>query len=138
VGRILAIDFGLKRTGLAVTDPERLIATALETVETAGLYAYLEKYIGENDVDEIVVGEPRRWDNSPSGPVAETERMIAKIRAGFGLPVARADERFTSVLAARAIAQSGVKRSKRRDKGLVDRVSAVLILQSYLDRRKEA
>ena len=134
MSRILAIDFGLKRTGLAVTDPEQLIASGLATVETHSLLAFLSTYLQDHEVEKIVVGEPKRMNNTASGPVNEIAAMIKKLRAAFGLEIVRMDERFTSKIAARSLIESGVKKSERRNKGLLDTVSAILILQSYLEQ----
>ena len=136
MGRILAIDFGLKRTGLAVTDPGQRIATALTTVATHTLIGFLTKYIGENEVDKIVVGEPRHMNNTASGPVKDINLLLKKLQAGFNIPVFRMDERFTSLIAARSLIESGVKKSDRRNKALVDQVSAVLILQSFMEQQQ--
>lgn len=133
MGRILAIDYGTKRTGVAVSDPLRIIAGGLETVPTAQLMPWLEKYLGENDVDIIVMGKPLQMDGSPSQTLPAIEKMAEKLRRRFpGKKVDLWDERFTSVLAQRAIIESGVPKMKRRDKGLVDKVSATIILQGYM------
>lgn len=133
MGRILAIDYGTKRTGVAVSDPLRIIAGGLETVPTAQLMPWLEKYLGENDVDIIVMGKPLQMDGSPSQTLPAIEKMAERLRRRFpGKKVDLWDERFTSVLAQRAIIESGVPKMKRRDKGLVDKVSATIILQGYM------
>lgn len=133
MGRILAIDYGTKRTGVAVSDPLRIIAGGLETVPTAQLMPWLEKYLGENDVDIIVMGKPLQMDGSPSQTLPAIEKMAEKLRRRFpDKKVDLWDERFTSVLAQRAIIESGVPKMKRRDKGLVDKVSATIILQGYM------
>lgn len=134
MGRILALDYGTKRTGVAVSDPMQVIANALETVPTASLKEWLKKYIAANDVSIIVVGMPRRMDGTPSETFAGIEPLVAWMRKEFpGKEVVLHDERFTSVLAQRAIIDGGVKKMARRDKALVDRVSATIILQGYME-----
>lgn len=136
MGRILALDYGTKRTGIAVSDPMQIIANALDTVETARLKEYLKKYIAENPVDTIVVGKPSRMDGTPSESFAHIEPFVRWLRGEFaGIPVELYDERFTSVLAHRAMIDGGVKKMGRRDKALVDRISATIILQSYMESR---
>lgn len=137
MGRILALDYGRKRTGVAVTDPLQLIATGLDTVATHGLEAFLAKYLSENQVDAIVVGMPRQADGSPSESYTYIKPFVARLRKTYPeMPVEMHDERYTSVLAQRAIREGGVKKSGRRDKALVDRVSAVIILQSWMEQRE--
>lgn len=134
MGRILAIDYGRKRVGLAVTDELRMIATPLGTVRTVDLIDSLKKYLSENVVDLFVVGEPRDMKNLPSESEACIKPFIAVLKKEFpGKEVVRFDERFTSVIATRAIRDAGLKKKDRQDKALVDTVSAVLILQSYLE-----
>lgn len=130
----MALDYGTKRTGIAVSDPMRIIANALETVPTASLKAWLGKYIAANDVDIIVVGMPCRMDGSPSESFAGIGPLVEWLKKEFpAKEVALYDERFTSVLAQRAIIDGGVKKMARRDKALVDRVSATIILQGYME-----
>jgi putative holliday junction resolvase len=134
MGRILAIDYGRKRVGLAVTDELRMIATPLGTVHAAGLLAYLKKYIAANGADLFVVGEPKDMRNRPSESEAYIKPFIAQLGKEFpGIGVVRFDERFTSLMATRAIREAGLKKKDRQDKALVDSVSAVIILQSYLE-----
>lgn len=131
--RILAIDYGTKRVGLAVTDPSRIIATALDTVLNKDLTAYLKKYHAKEGIERFVVGEPRNMDNTPSEIAPEIERFIVHLHQSFpGIPVDRIDERFTSKMAQRAIIDSGLRKQARRDKALVDQTSAVLILQAWM------
>lgn len=134
MGRILAIDYGRKRVGLAVTDELRMIATPIGTVHSAEVLGYLKSYLADHPVDIFVVGEPRDMKNQPS----ESERFIVPfirhLQKEFpSTEVVRFDERFTSQMAARAIREAGMKKKDRQDKALVDTVSAVLILQSYLE-----
>jgi len=134
MGRILAIDYGLRRTGLAVSDPLRIIAGALDTVPTHELMDYLKKYVQGNGVDTIVVGMPRQMSGEMSESWAQIEPFIGKLKKEFsGIKIDTADERFTSRLAFRAMLDGGVKKEKRRDKGLVDRISATIILQGYME-----
>ena len=135
MGRIVAIDYGHKRSGIAVTDELRIIATGLEAVPTAGLLDFLKRYVASNTVDCFVIGEPRQMDNTPSESVRFIDPFIRKLRSAFpSIPVERVDERFTSMIATRAIRDSGVRKKTRQDKSLVDLVSATLILQSYLEQ----
>ena len=137
MGRIIAIDFGLKRTGIAVTDPERIIARALQTVPTHEALAFLKKYCSEEKVDCIVVGMPRKTDGSDSEISPNVKKFIAELKKNIaGMEVKEEDERFTSVIAQRSLIYSGVKKMKRRDKSLVDMTSAAILLQGYLERIK--
>ena len=137
MGRILAIDYGTKRTGIAVTDPLRIIAGGVETVPTHTLIEWLTKYFAAEDVDIIVVGKPLRMDGSPSETAAQIEPLMERLRAKFpGKEVAGWDERFTSRLAQRAIIEGGVPKMARRDKAMVDRVSAAIILDGYMNSRE--
>lgn len=133
MGRILAIDYGLKRTGLAVSDPLRIIAGALDTVPTARLAEYLRQYIASNDVSTIVVGKPKQMNGDMSDSWRAIEPFVERLRREFPkIEVALYDERFTSVLAHRTMLESGIGRMARRDKALVDRISATIILQDYM------
>ena len=137
MGRILAIDYGQKRTGIAVTDELQLIATGLTTVQTHVLIDFLKDYVMKNKVDCFVVGEPRQMNNTPSQSSVYTEPFVKKLALTFpGIPVERMDERFTSLMATRAIRESGVNRKTRQDKALIDTVSATIILQSFMETRK--
>ncbi|NLN94623.1 MAG: Holliday junction resolvase RuvX [Bacteroidales bacterium] len=138
MGRILAIDYGRKRTGIAVSDPLQIISTALQTVETHTLIPFLKDYISRETVDCIVVGEPRQMNNQPSESVIYIEPFIRQLKKEFPeIPVERVDERFTSKIASRAIQQSGLKKKDRRDKSLIDSVSAVILLQSWFEKNKK-
>ena len=133
MGRIIAIDYGTKRTGLAVTDPLRIIANALETVETKGLEKWLADYFTKNDVDIIVLGKPSQMNGQPSETMRFIEPLAARLRRAYpDKEVVLYDERFTSVLAQRTIRESGIGKMARRDKSLVDKVSAAIILQDYM------
>ncbi|WP_295992487.1 Holliday junction resolvase RuvX [uncultured Alistipes sp.] len=134
MGRILAIDYGTKRTGIAVSDPLRIIAGALETVETKGLERWLAAYFAREEVSTVVVGKPVRMNGEPSETWRFVEPLVARLRRAWpDKEVVLYDERFTSVLAHRAMLQSGIGRMARRDKALVDRISATIILQGYME-----
>ena len=133
MGRILAIDYGLKRTGLAVSDPLRIIAGALDTVATHTLMDYLKQYLSKNDVSTIVVGQPKQPNGALSDSWRAIEPFVNRLRKEFPqVEVVLYDERFTSVLAHRTMLESGIGRMARRDKALVDRISATIILQDYM------
>ena len=133
MGRILAIDYGTRRTGLAVTDPLRIIAGALATVETKQLEKYLADYFSKNDVDIIVMGKPSQMNGQPSETMRYIEPLAGRLRHAYpDKQVVLYDERFTSVLAHRTMLESGIGRMARRDKALVDRISATIILQDYM------
>lgn len=133
MGRVLALDYGTKRTGIAVSDPLRIIATALDTVRTHELMAYLKKYLSENIVDIIVMGMPTQMNGTPSQSFAQIKPFFERLKKEFpSTEIVYHDERFTSVLAQRAILEAGARKTQRQDKALVDRVSATIILQSYL------
>lgn len=134
MGRILAIDYGTRRTGLAVSDPLRIIAGALATVETKQLERYLADYFAKNDVDIIVLGKPTQMNGSPSQTMRYIEPLAGRLRHAYpDKEVVLYDERFTSVLAHRTMLESGIGLRARRDKALVDRISATIILQSYME-----
>lgn len=133
--RVLAIDYGSKRVGLAVTDPLQIIATGLATVHSTEVISFLEKYCREEEVEKFVVGEPKKLDNTPSQSAEMIDNFVTHLHRKFPeIPVERIDERFTSVIAKQAILASGKKKKSRQDKSLVDTVSATLILQTYLER----
>ena len=136
MGRVLAIDHGRKRTGLAVTDPLRIIASALDTVPTAEVLAYLNAYLAREEVDGFVVGLPMGLDGRPTDATAGVEAFLKQLRKAFpGKWVETVDERFTSSLAKQAVLQSGIGRKARRDKAQLDRISATIILQDWLTRK---
>ena len=137
MGRILAIDYGTKRTGIAVSDPLRIIAGGLETVATKELERWLAQYFAANDVSTIVVGNPVRMDGAPSETWKYVEPLAARLRKSYpDKEVVFHDERFTSVMAHRTMLESGIGRMARRDKALVDKISATIILQSYMEFNK--
>lgn len=134
MGRFLAIDMGRKRCGIAVTDPARIIANPLETVETPRLPEYVADYCRREPVDRIVVGRPLDMKGEPSGSTRYILPTLGRLRKALpeGMEIVWADERFTSVLAHRAMIDGGMKRMQRRDKSVVDRISAAIILNDYL------
>ncbi len=130
----MAIDYGRVRTGLAVTDPLRIIATALATVDTPTLPSFLKEYCEREEVDIFVVGDAKRMDGSPSESSALIEPFVTELRRLFpDKEVTRIDERFTSKMAFQSMIDSGLKKKDRRDKGMIDRVAATIILQSYMN-----
>lgn len=140
MARILSIDYGKKRTGLAVTDPLQIIAGGLVTVSTSELFDFLNGYVSKEPVERIVIGEPKQPDGSPSENMARVAQFVNRWKkARPDIPIEFYDERFTSVLAHRAMIDGGLGKKKRQDKALVDEVSATIILQSYLEsvRRKQ-
>jgi len=137
MGRILAIDYGLKRTGIAVTDPLRIIATPLETVLTAQLFSFLSLYTQKENVDEFVVGMPKTLKNEDSEIVPFIKKFVEHLKVKFPQkPVHLADERFTSSMAMKAMISGGMKKKDRQIKGNVDKISATIILQSFIDAVK--
>ncbi|HLZ17518.1 MAG TPA: Holliday junction resolvase RuvX [Cyclobacteriaceae bacterium] len=136
MGRILAIDYGLQRTGLAVTDPLQIIASALDTVETSSLLGFLKNYFQKETVDEIVIGMPKRLNNEDSDTAATVRKFIEVFKKNYpAMKLTEADERFTSALARQAMVSGGMKKKDRQVKGNVDKISATLILQSYLQTK---
>lgn len=136
--RILSIDYGKKRTGLAVTDPLQIIANGLKTVETKDLFDFLSQYVQKEEVERIVVGKPMQPNGQPSENLARVENFVNRWRkAQPSIPIEYYDERFTSVLAHRAMIDGGVRKKERREnKGLVDEISATIILQDYMNSKK--
>lgn len=135
MGRILSIDYGKKRTGLAVTDPLQIIAGGLSTIETKDLFDFLSAYVVREGVERIVIGKPTQPNGQPSENLVRVENFVNRWRKACPeVPIEYYDERFTSVLAHRAILEGGVKKKTRREnKGLVDEVSATIILQDYMN-----
>ena len=133
----MAIDYGTKRTGLAVTDPLQIIANGLDTVPTSTIFDYLTDYLSKEEVETIVVGEPMHLDGNPAQIAPLVVGFVRKLKKLFpDLEVVTHDERFTSEEAKKIILMSGAKKKKRQDKALVDKVSAILILQDYLETRR--
>ena len=137
--RIIGIDYGRARVGVAVSDPLGIFASPLETVPATKIIDYLQKYAASETVVRFVVGWPLNLNGAPAEAAADVEQFLKRLRKAFPeVPVELEDERFTSVLAHRAMIDGGVKKMDRRDKAAVDKVSAALILQTYLDRDKQA
>jgi putative Holliday junction resolvase len=138
LGRIVAIDYGTKRCGLAVTDPGQMIASPLETVLSHELMNYLKTYFEKEEVELLVVGHPRQMDHSESESMKQIRFFVGAFKKRFKkIPVEWMDERFTSRLAMDAMIAGGMKKSDRQVKGNVDRVSAAIILQSFLEKRNK-
>ena len=134
MGRLLAIDFGIKRTGIAVTDELKLIASGLTTVFTKELLHFLKDYTQKECVDLIIIGEPKRMNNLSSESELLIQNFIKKLKLAIPqIPIERYDERFTSKMAFKAMIDGGVKKQKRKNKALIDEISATLILQGYMD-----
>ena len=137
MGRIIAIDYGSKRTGLAVTDALKLIAGGLVTLSGEQIIPFLKEYIQKEDVELFLLGEPRQMDYQPSENMYRVEKFKEKLQEAIPqIEIKMVDERFTSVLAHRAMLAGGLKKKKRRDKALVDELSAIIMLQSYLESTK--
>lgn len=137
MGRIVAIDYGRKRVGVAVTDPLKMIANGLTTVHPEKILTFLTDYTQKEEVDTIVVGYPKQMDNQNSEAIQYIKPFLKKLRKQFPeITVEKEDERFTSKMAQQAMIDGGMKKKQRRDKENVDRVSATIILQSYLERKK--
>lgn len=135
--RILAIDYGLKRTGIAVTDELQLIASGLTTVPSGEAIAFLKKYFAKEKVAEVLVGEPKQMNGLPSESAPLIEAFVATFTAEFpNMPLVRVDERFTSKMAFNSMLAGGLKKKQRQDKGLIDEISATIMLQDYLLQKK--
>lgn len=136
MGRILAIDYGEKRCGIAVTDSLKMIANALQTVDTKELLTFLKNYFQKEAVEIVVVGEPKRMSNEPSSITPKIEKFISDFKKLYPeIKVERVDERFTSKMAFQTMIDSGLKKKDRQNKALVDTISATIILQSYLESK---
>ena len=137
MARILSIDYGKKRTGLAVTDPLQIIAGGLATVSTSELFEWLQAYLAKEQVERIIIGEPRQPNGQPSENLARVQQFVNRWRKAVpNVPIEYYDERFTSVLAHQAMLDVGLKKKARQDKALVDEISATIILEDYLRSRK--
>jgi putative Holliday junction resolvase len=138
VNRLIGIDYGKKRTGVAMSDPLMMFASPVETVQTAKIIDYLKKLSLDETIVRFVVGYPMNMDNKPSEAAADVDVFLKLLRKNFpDIPVTLEDERFTSVLAHRSLIDGGVKKMARRDKTAVDKVSAALILQTFMDRKTD-
>jgi putative Holliday junction resolvase len=131
--RIISIDYGLKRTGLAVTDPLQIIATGLTTVESRQLIPYLKDYFAREVVELIIIGEPKNLDDSDTHATPLVKKIIVELQKNFpAIPIKKVDERFTSKMARDAMLEMGLKKMQRRNKSLVDEIAATILLQEYL------
>ncbi|MEI6821562.1 MAG: Holliday junction resolvase RuvX [Bacteroidota bacterium] len=136
MGRILAIDYGQKRVGIAVTDELQLIANSLTTVHSKDILSFLKEYIKKEKVDCFVVGEPKQMNNQASESVKYINPFINQLKKEFpNMPIERCDERFTSKIATQTILMSGLKKKDRQDKSLIDSISATIILQTYMETK---
>jgi putative Holliday junction resolvase len=134
MGRIMAIDYGTKRVGIAVTDPSRIIATGLKTVHSKDIIPFLKEYFSKEQVDFLVLGKPKKLDNTPSEAAVHVEGFLKLLRKNFpDLKVERVDERFTSKMAFQTMIDSGLKKKARQNKALVDEISATILLQSFME-----
>jgi putative holliday junction resolvase len=135
MARIMAIDYGLKRTGLAVTDPLQIIATGLTTVESPKLIPFLKDYFKREVVELIVIGEPKNWDDTDTHATPLVRQIMVRLQKEFpAIPLLPVDERYTSKMASRAMIDMGMKKKKRRNKAMVDEIAAAILLQEYLGR----
>ena len=131
--RIISIDYGAKRTGLAVTDPLQIIATGLTTVESKQLIPFLKDYFTREEVELIIIGEPKNWDDTDTHATPLVEKIIKQLEKNFPkIPIKRVDERYTSKMAKDAMLEMGLKKMQRRNKKLVDEIAATILLQEYL------
>ena len=135
MARIMAIDYGLKRTGIAVTDPLQIIATGLTTVESPKLIPFLKEYFRSEAVELILMGEPKNWDDSDTHATPLVRQVVQRLQKEFpAMPLQLVDERFTSKLASRAMVEMGMKKKQRRNKALVDEIAATIMLQEWMGR----
>lgn len=133
MARILAIDYGLKRTGLAVTDPLQIIATGLTTVASRELIPFLRNYFVKEQVERIVIGEPKNWDDTDTHATPLVEKCIKELEKNFpSVPITKVDERYTSKMAKQAMIDMGMKKMQRRNKAIVDEIAATIMLQDYM------
>ncbi len=133
MGKVLAMDFGKKRTGIAVTDDMQIIASGLTTVNTKELIPFLKDYVKKENVELFIIGEPKQMNNQPSQSEALIASFIEKLKKEIDIPIKRVDERFTSKMAMQTMIDSGLPKKKRQNKALLDEISATIILQTYLD-----
>lgn len=137
MGRILSIDYGKKRVGLAVSDPLKIIATRLTTVSTETIWEFLDKYISQEEIELLIIGYPRQLNNEPSEAVRYINPFLKKFQNKYkDIPVKLMDERFTSKMAFQTMIDAGVKKKGRRDKEMIDGISATILLQSHLEEKK--
>jgi putative holliday junction resolvase len=135
--RVLSIDYGAKRTGIAVTDELQLIASGLTTVDTATLLTFLQNYFGKEKVEKVLIGDPKQMDGTASQSAPLIEAFVEKFTVQFPeMEVVRVDERFTSKMAFQSMIDGGLKKKQRQNKALIDEISATILLQDYLSRKK--
>lgn len=133
MARILSIDYGGKRTGLAVTDPLKIIATGLQTVETPKLVSFLKDYFSKEEVELVIIGMPVNWDDTATHATPLVQKFIKEFQKNFpSVPIKKVDERFTSKLASQAMLQMGLKKKQRQNKAMLDEIAATIMLQEYL------
>lgn len=136
LSRLLAIDYGGKRTGIAITDEMQIIASGLTTVETKDLFPFLKEYLSKEKVSKVIVGEPKRLNNEPSEIAAKIDEFVVKFKQLYPeIEVIRMDERFTSKMAFQTMIDSGLKKKQRQNKALVDEIAATILLQDYLNSK---
>ena len=137
MARIMAIDYGLKRTGLAVTDPLQIIATGLMTIESSQLIPFLKDYFKKEPVELLLIGEPKNWDDSDTHATPLVRQVMVRLQREFpSIPLKAVDERYTSKMASRAMIDMGLKKKQRRNKALVDEIAATILLQEYLEKKQ--
>ena len=135
MARIIAIDYGLKRTGLAVTDPLQIIGTGLSTIESPKLINFLKDYFKKEEVEMVIIGEPKNWDDSDTHATPLVKKIVERLKKEFPqIPITLVDERYTSRMASRAMIEMGMKKKQRQNKALVDEIAATIMLQEYLQR----
>ncbi len=134
--KLIALDYGKKRTGIAVTDDSQIIASGLTTVATHDLFVFLKDYFAKNDVTDIILGEPKRLNGEATHSSADVQALFKRLQKTFDKPVHLVDERFTSKMAFQAMIDGGLKKKQRQNKALVDEISATIILQSYMEQRR--
>jgi len=133
MARIIAIDYGLKRTGLAVTDHLQIISTGLTTVESKQLIPFLKDYFSKEQVERIIIGEPKNWDDTDTHATPLVEKCIKELKKQFpAIPITKVDERYTSKMAKQAMIEMGMKKMQRRNKAIVDEIAATIMLQAYM------
>ena len=138
MARIMCIDYGGKRTGIAVTDPLQIIATGLTTIATKDFISFLKTYFQQEQVEKIIIGMPTNWDDSDTHATPLVKRAIEQLKKNFPvIPVETVDERYTSKMAKNAMLEMGLKKSQRRDKKLVDEIAATIMLQEYMQRMQD-
>lgn len=135
MARIICIDYGGRRTGIAVTDPFKIIASALTTIDTKNFIPFLQKYFSENEVELILIGEPKNWDDSDTHATPLVNKAIEQLKKNFPhIPIEKVDERYTSKMASQAMIEMGMKKKDRQKKGNVDQIAATIMLQEWMNK----